>query len=220
VRVPFHTLPSQVLAAGAAQQVMAPQAGISDRLAVIADAFDEYRLVSLRYRVRIDGTTATNTVSMAFFPGVTTTPPSSILQVGDNPMLSLRLTDDDVIPPFKVVPRGLLAGEQPWYKCNKATVTADDSVPGQLIFFGTGTDTLIYEMDGVFEFRGEADTNNTPLNPALLQKRIDTLNKRVSIWYEVVEKQRDQMRKLLTYQRSDTPLLTGLQWPAPMKKPA
>jgi len=157
---------------------------------------------------------------MAFFPGVHTTVPSSITIMGDNPFTSLRDQNDTVLLPWTNVPRGILCGEQPWYKCQKAVVTADDSVPGQLLFLGTGTDNVLYEMDGIYEFRGEVDTADTPLNPAYLQARIDLLNKRVSNWHKALELERDAFRKLLTYARPDTPLLTGLQWPAPTKKPA
>jgi hypothetical protein len=167
-RVHFHELNSITLAAGAAQQALGPLAPLSDRLSAISDAFDEYRLVALKYRFRIDLTAIANAGSMAFYPGVLTTPPGSIFQIGANSTVSMRQSDDDVLLPWTVVPRALLAGEQPWYKSQKAVITADDSIPGQLCFIGTGTDVLLYEVDGVFEFRGEADTGNTPL-PRLLE---------------------------------------------------
>lgn len=214
VRLPFHALNNVTLAAGSFAQPMSPASALSDRLSAITDAFDEYRLVALKYRPRIDATTVANTIQMAFYPGVTTTAPSQT-QMGENPYVSMRQTDDDVVLPYTVVPRAVLAGEQPWYKSQKAVITADDSIPGQLFFFGVGTDVILYEVDGVFEFRGEADTANTPLNPKELPHRIDTLNKRVALWNRDIQKQRQTLLKLLNYTETSvvTPQIT--RWPPP-----
>jgi len=220
--VQFHGLNLITLAGAIGSQPLASNsAALSDRFSAIADAFDEFRVIALKYRMRGDTSTVTNASGMAYYPGVISgTQPNTLNVLGENPYVSLRFSDDDVVLPWVSVPRGVLAGEQPWYKSQKATITADDSIPGTLYFVGVGTDTLQYEVQFTVQFRGESDTANTPLNPESLQHRIDVLNKRVSLWHQSVEKQRDQLRKLLTYQRSDTPLLTGLQWPAPTKKPA
>jgi len=201
-----------VLAASTFAQPVAPVAALSDRLPVIADAFDEYRVVALKYRPRIDVSTGTSALSMAFYPGVTTTLPGSILQLGENPYFSMRQTTDDVVVPFVNVPRKVLAGEQSWYKSLKATLTADDSIPGQLIFWGTGTDTLMYEIDGVFEFRGEADPTMTPLYRLLQIKEFVETNLPAAYEREHRGKlaERQKLLELLHYSEQES--LT-FQWP-------
>jgi len=202
VRVPFHALDTVALVAGAISIPCSPNNSFSDRLAGIADGFDEYRLIQLKYRVRIDISTAANSLAMAFYPGVLTTPPASFAQLGENPYLSLRQTDDDVMLPYVVVPRGVLAGEQSWYKSQKAPITADDAIPGTLYFFGVGTDNVQCEVDGIFEFRGESDPTNTPLSVEMYNRLHAVLLKRVAIWQKLQIKSRDDLLKLLNYQES------------------
>jgi len=203
VRVPFHAVNSITLAGSTFNQVVGPYSGLSGRSSSIADTFDEYRLVKLRYRIRQDVTTASNQTAMAFYPGVTTNNVNSLATIGENPYVSMRVTDDDVILPYTHVPRAVLAGEQSWYKCQKATLTADDAVPGQLFFTGNAaTDVINYEVDGIFEFRGEADPTNTPLDPRHVPHKIDLLNRRVFLYNQLVTVQRDNLLKLLNYKET------------------
>jgi hypothetical protein len=218
VRVPFHALQLVTLSGTTFSQVVGPYSGLSDRLSSIADVYDEYRCVALKYRVRWNLTSVNTSAAMAYYPGVTTTTPTTIATIGENPLVSLRAPDDDVLLPYIRVPRGLLAGEQPWYKCQKGTLTADDSVPGQLIFTGNGaTDSDYFEVDGIFEFRGEADPANTPLDPKHLSKKIDLLNKRVVLYGQMVNSERDKLLRLLNYTEKSvaTPQIT--RWPPSAK---
>jgi len=208
----FHAINSVALTAGAASQVVGPYSGLTSRASSISDVFDEYRVTALKYRVRIDASTSANACSMAFYPGITSTLPNGIIQLGENEYVNMRQVDDDVIPPYTVVPRPVLAGEQPWYKCQKGTLTADDSVPGQLLFFGTSTDSILYEIDCVIQFRGEADPANTPLARQLELKA--SLERSIPLAYEREHcaklQQRQQLLTLLNY--TETESIT--KWPS------
>jgi len=212
VVVHFHAINSVTLTAGAASQVVGPYSGFSSRASSISDVFDEYRVTALKYRVRVDAGVSANATSMAFYPGITTTLPNTVLQLGENEYVSMRQVGDDVIPPYITVPRSVCAGEQSWYKCQKSTLTADDSVPGQLIFFGTSTDSILYELDAVIEFRGEADPANTPLARQLELKA--ALERSIPLAYEREHRsklqQRQQLLTLLNY--TETESIT--KWPS------
>jgi len=219
ITVDFHALNLITLAAAiAVQPLSSSSAALSDRFSAIADAFDEFRIIKCKYRMRGDTSTVTNAAGMAFYPGVISgTQPNTLTVLGENPYMSVRFSDDDVLLPWVNIPRGVLAGEQPWYKSQKATITADDSIPGQLQFVGVGTDTLQYEIQFTAQFRGESDTANTPLDPASLQHRIDTLNKRCALWQKSILQQRQTLLKLLNYTETSQVIPQITRWPGPSK---
>jgi hypothetical protein len=217
-KVPFHTINTVTCVANVFAQVVGPYSGLSDRLSSMADVFDEYRVAAMKYRLRYDNTTANATGSVAFYPGITTTPPNTLSMIGENPYVSARVPDDDTPTPYVRVPRGILAGEQPWYKCQKGTLTADDSVPGQLLFVSAvATDALVFEADGIVEFRGEADPGNTPLDPKHLTRKIDLLNRRVMIFNQCVTSERDKLLKLLNYTEKSVTIPQITRWPPSTK---
>jgi len=219
--VPFHVINATTLAGSIFQQPVAPVAALSARLSTIADTFDEYRFVSLRYRIRSDTTTSTAQAGMAFYPGVVSSQPNNFAALGENPTISLRSLNDDVVPRWVTVPRAVLAGEQPWYKSQKATITADDSIPGVLQFVGTTTDVIQWEADGVCEFRGESDVSNTPL-PRLLaigeqvEKLLPAARERDIEQRRVA---RDKLLAILSYVETEEVSVVGpAQWSAPSKQ--
>jgi hypothetical protein len=222
VRVPFHAFDAITTSGSIGSINVTPNATFSGRANSISDVFDEYRLVAFKYRLRNDQSTPSNAAAIAYYPGVTSTLPASLTVIGENPYISARYPDDDVQPPYIRVPRGVLAGEQPWYKCQKATLSSDDSLPGQILAVATGaSDQLAFEVDGIFEFRGEADPANTPLDPQCLPRKIALLNLRVALFNTLINKDRDSLLKLLNYKEQLTviPQLTlgstTVKWPQP-----
>jgi len=207
-RVPFHAIDPITLAAGSNSLPCSPNNSLSSRLAGIADDFDEYRLIKLRYRVRIDNTSSSSPAGAAFYPGVLTTAPTTIATLGENPYISVRFATDDVVLPYTVIPRGILAGEQSWYKAQKAPITADDAIPGTIYFVGTGSDVINLEVDGMFEFRGESDPVNTPAPVSVLVAKMERLAASLEVARrleaEAAQKERTRLLKLLSFTETST----------------
>ena len=167
VLFPFHSIIQQATAGNVATLGLnALNAGVSStRLQTACDVFDEYRVKRLRYCILNNLTDAGigNSTSMAFYPGVTTTPPTTILQMGENPTVAIRPNAWTVPTGWVEVPAGDLAGEQPWYKVGQAVALAD-STPGNIYIATTvAICSVLLEFDGVYEFRGEAAPANTPM---------------------------------------------------------
>jgi len=187
VKAPFHSVQSLSLGAGTGLVSIssAPfgNALSTTRIGILSDAFDEYRLTKLKYRLlgNASSVVAGGLFAMAWYPGVTTTPPSTPAQVGENPTCVVRPDNYTCFGTWLEVPPGDLAGEQPWYKVGQA-VSLSDSVPG--FVYGadaTGAAAVYYaEFDGEYEFRGEAAPANTPEAKALrLQRDIATAKEKL-----------------------------------------
>jgi len=63
-----------------------------------------------------------------------------------------------------------LAGPLPWYKTVVGGADSTEEAPGALCVAGTGTDTVIIEQRGVFQFKTSASTSNTPAAVALREQ--------------------------------------------------
>lgn len=190
----FHAAFVETATTGVFPTVSCNPATLSTRAGNIADNFDEYRLTRLRFRLFPQTTAVTNLAAYAYFPGVTTTVPALGVQVFDNPTVCV-LGHTTVGPSqWRSVPKDLLRGLQAWYKV-AATVSAVDSVPGQLLgaSIQASTDSIVIEVDGTFEFRGEVNPTNTPEIQELLD-RVREL--RVA---DEMKKQQHEAVKLLEY---------------------
>jgi hypothetical protein len=165
VSTPFHAILVLTATGNLLSVSGAPSTGaLCARLLTLSDPFDEYRYIRLRYRILPYTQATPGFQTIALYPGVTTTPPTSLATSGENPYVAYwgGQAVQDRPSEWVNVPRGILLGEQPWYKVAQ-TVSLADSVP--FFLYGsvfTSGDTATIEVDGVIQFRGEADIANTP----------------------------------------------------------
>lgn len=172
IQVPFSSLSAPTFSNGASQINVQPTAFLSSRLAAIADDYDEYRLVELRYRVRRQAT-LTSVGTAAFYPGVVDNPPTTFAANCENVLRSVTAATETVINPWVSVPRNILAGYHPWYKTVSGTPEAAEEVQGVLCMTdsaGASTGHLL-EVEGVCEFRAAAAPGTTPMDRALANRR-------------------------------------------------
>jgi len=159
--MPFHYLYQQALVAGVASATANPS-GLSPRALVEADTWMHFRLTQLQFRIHPSAAASGAAQLAGFVGGVQDTPPGTILAVAEllpSTVLGSRATSPSA---WVRVPKSELAGPIPWYKTITGTADATEEYPGQLIFVGTGTETITVETRGVFEFKGSVATANTP----------------------------------------------------------
>jgi hypothetical protein len=165
VAIPFRYVDS-VSATGSAN--VAPT--LTPRLLAIADDFDEYRFIKLRFRIR--RSLATGDFAVNYTPGITDNPPTTIVRVSEQ-LSSLLSSSQETIPsPWVNVSKQQLAGYHPWYKSVAgAGVGSDEEIQGALYYVNSGTFAGFIEMEGVCEFRAAANSATTPMERALSVRR-------------------------------------------------
>lgn len=167
-RVPFHTISDLATAAGVLA-ITANPAGLSPRALAEADAWSQFRIASLRFRLH---PAAAGSVAAGFAGGLQVTAPGTVTQVGEL-IPSCSLGAVQVVPTeWVVVGRTELSGPFPWYK-TIASAGIDDSeeAPGALYIASAAAITAFQlEIRGVFEFKVAVATANTPSEVALRAK--------------------------------------------------
>jgi len=169
----FHALISLTAVAGVfPAQSVAPT--IFNRGSSEQDIWDEFECTGLKYRVLPGASAPTQTLAVAFFPGVTTTVPTANGSVWDNPTTHTFMHGQTNLPGFTSVARSLLRGEQSRYKC-EGSATNPDQIPGQILGASASstTDQVYLEVFATFRFTGQANANNTPEAIALRQRLRD-----------------------------------------------
>lgn len=163
--LPFHVVTSFALVAGA-QNISVVPGALSPRAGVIADTWAHYRIRSLKFRLHPTAASANSTIA-GFCGGVQDTAPGTIPQIGEL-IPSCLLAGDTTVPTEWVkVPKADLAGPLPWYKSVLGGADATEEQPGTICFAGTGTETVLVEARGVYEFKTSVNTGNTPQELAL-----------------------------------------------------
>ncbi len=160
-RVPFHAIQTPALTSGAASLALNPANIV--RLATIADTFEEYRIVELMFRLRRIGTLTSVGFAAGFFPGISDTAPNTA-------NLVMESLDACIVDPVTTVPsdwvkvsRENLKGSMDWYKAIAGAATDWEERPGTIYFGGSGTESALIELRGVYEFKGTVDTSDTPV---------------------------------------------------------
>jgi len=159
IAVPFSTVKTGTTNATAN---VAPS--LSSRTLSAADNFELYRVTRLRYRQHVP-TGGTGQTVVAYYAGVTDTPPATNVA-------NMEATNHNFFsglngsPPSRWtnVPRGQLAGYQPWYKTIVGTPDPSVEIQGILNITGSTPATIQYvvEIEGVIEFKGPVDAASTP----------------------------------------------------------
>ncbi len=159
VKIPFRCLlnPTTAPGTGLATIGFSP-ATVNSRLATLADSFDLFRLVEMRFRLIPNSTGQ----AMCWSPGIADTPPASIAAINEV-LSSCQLPSVAVaMGNWVTVPKAELAGSLPWYKTVAGTPESWDEQPGQFYFAGNGSATCFAELEGVIEFKGAIDAASTP----------------------------------------------------------
>lgn len=176
-KVPFHKVHTNTLISGMFNITLQP-AVMNTRLGVVADAFEEYRLTSLRFRLHRSGA-AIGPQAACFYPGVVDTLPNTVTDVAEVVHSTVVSQSATVPSAWVMVPRAVLSGPFNWYKSLASSLDTSEEQQGVIAIAGTGTDSFLLEVSGTYEFRGSAATVNTPM--LLEATRLRQRNKLLSI---------------------------------------
>lgn len=162
VKIPFQSVVTGV--STATTYSVSPNSTLSARLAAIADDFDEYRFVKLRYRIHPSYLNATRqNASLAFYPGIVDTPPSTIQTNAESCITALLGLGSTHPSEFVSVPKNVLAGMHTWYKTVPGTPESAEEVQGLLAFTAIGSaEAYMLEFQGICEFKAPINAGSTP----------------------------------------------------------
>lgn len=168
---PFHGIVAVALTAGNYSQSLSPQgltnAGLS-RVVVEADNWAHFRVRSFRFRVHHGA--ITGDLAVGYVGGVQDTAPATKGTLME--LLSSVYHGSTYTEPSKWVKCSAseLAGPLPWYKSIPGTADSTEEAPGVFVASGTGTDTIVVELEGVLEFKTSVAPANTPAQLKLLEQ--------------------------------------------------
>ncbi len=178
IRVPFSLYSPSAMTSGSGALNLQPSN--FPRVLSIADSFDLFRLGELSYRIHppqmgVGASSTTHTVPhfMAFFPGITDTTPTPT-SISENIQRCISAPGMTVPTAWVHVPKEMLRGPLPWYKTVNGSTDPVNEYPGTIYYGSTGSESVLSEIQGVFEFKGPAPTGATPMmkkNVALLRER-------------------------------------------------
>lgn len=168
--IPFHTVLPNSLSAGAFGIILSPNATISPRALAEADAWAHFRILRFMMRLHPPTTTAHGTQVVGVVGGVQDLTPSTVSAVGELIPSAVLGASATVPTEWVHVSRLDLAGPFPWYKTIPGLADSTEESPGALVVAGTGTDSFVLEIRGVFEFKTAVSTGNTPMAVAAMQQ--------------------------------------------------
>lgn len=168
----FHLITSQAMSASTANIVMKPSSVGGTRFLSEADAWTLFRIKSCRFRILGDTThTVAGTVACCgVVEGVPATIPSTQAQISE--LLASTVhggTGQTMWSKWVQVPSAICAGEFPWYQTIIGALQLVESAPFTFCFAGTATGIILLELFWVAEFKGQANTANTPSQISLLR---------------------------------------------------
>jgi len=167
----FHCLKAGALVAGVYNLALNASGlgAISTRFLAIGDAFQLYRLKSLKFRLHCANVSANQ--AAGFVPGPPDTYPASLSQVMEL-RSSLYQDQTQTVPTeWCTVPVEDLRGQFPWYRTIDGTAPLNEEIPGTFYVFGTGTDNYAVEFKIAVELKEPISTANTPEQLAALRAR-------------------------------------------------
>jgi hypothetical protein len=158
---PFHTIYSANFTAGSQNFLLSPNAFVSSRGLIEADAWAHFRVKAFAFRLHpVNASTVLQ--AAGYVGGIEDTQPSSVVQIGEL-LPSTALADGTTVPTEWVRPsKAELAGPLPWYKTIPGTADPTEESPGIVCVAGGTTELFIIEMRGLFEFKTAVAVANTP----------------------------------------------------------
>lgn len=162
--VRFHALLTATLSGvtGNFTSILAPRNtnfGVDE----ICDQFDLYRLSRLRYRVFPMDPTNTVNQAAAWVPDIDVQTVTAA-QNAMNPFAAVQTPFCGVPSRWIKIPPASLKGMLDWYKCTADSGATEFEDQGLIIFAGGLSDTMVVEVDGVFDFKN-------PVNAAVMLER-------------------------------------------------
>jgi len=171
VRIPFAIINTTNSASGLKSIPVTPL--MTPRLTILADTFDEYRFVDLKFRILPIGSLNTDIETACFEPGVVDTPPGNNVQQSESLASVYMGGGESVRSPWCNVPKGVLSGYFPWYKTVAGTTDTAEEVQGNIFTFNSLADTtpVVLEIRGVCEFRAAINATSTPAERVQIARR-------------------------------------------------
>jgi len=170
--VAFHALVTATLSGvtGTATIGMSPNNSNLSGLNEIADQFDLYRFVRLKYRIHpMDPTDTTNQV-MSYYPDPDIQTQTTS-QAAESPLAAVITPFCGVPSRWMNVPASQLKGLLDWYKCTADGGATEFEIQGLIQLVGGLSDTIRVEVEGVIHFKN-------PVSSALMLER--TINRAVA----------------------------------------
>lgn len=186
--VPFHYINSSQFAGGILTFFLIPAA--FPRVLTEADAWCHFRVKKLSMRL-LPTSPSTVPQALGYVGGVEDTPPANFSQVSELIPSTVKGVGQTTPSSWVHVPKSDLAGPFPWYKTIQGTADPTEESPGAIIAVGTGTEAVIIEFKGKFEFKTSVATANTPMQ---LQLR-ECVRRERMLNAQIVE--RDRILKIL-----------------------
>jgi len=138
-------------------------ATLGNRIAAIADDFELYRVVSMRYRLIPSLPALTGPCAACYLPGVTDTSLTTLVAVGVIPNHTVLGPSQTVPSAWVKLPKQALASYSTWYKTIAGTPDPSVEVQGNVyIVSGLTTAGITLELEGIIQFRAPADPGSTP----------------------------------------------------------
>ncbi len=167
----FHTILDVTSTTNASQVNVSPNATISPRALVEADAWAHYRVRRFAFRILpfrefpVASDPGGVEVAVGYVGGVQDSPPNTsanIMELLPSQFMSYHQTVPNA---WTNVPAKDLAGPFPWYKTIPGTADATEEAPGQLCISLTAATSATYhvELMGEFQFKTSVSSGNTPL---------------------------------------------------------
>jgi len=162
--VPFHTFVSTALSGGGLLSFsLAPNATVSPRSLIEADAWAHFRVKAFAFRLHPSASAVTGIQQGGYVGGVQDTTPATSAAIGEL-LPSVVLVPKQSVPTEWVRPsKSELSGPLPWYKTIPGAADPTEESPGSVCFVGGLTDVINIEMRGSFEFKTAVATANTPM---------------------------------------------------------
>jgi len=163
--VKFHRLATTTLSGvtGTSTSSVSPDAGFFQGLNEVADSFDLFRFVKLRYRIHpMDPTDTTNQV-MFYVPDVDVQT-VTVAQAADSTISAVITPFCGVPSRWITVPRSQLKGMLDWYKCKADAGAAEFESQGLIYLVGGASEVINFELEGTCAFKN-------PVSSSLLMKR-------------------------------------------------
>jgi hypothetical protein len=166
--VPFRSVAGM---GGASTTAATPlQPSTFSRVGAIADAYDLFRVTKLRFRILPNAAVA----SLGWYPGINDTAPANTANFGENVYATIISASATAPSPWVDVPPAALRGMFAWYKSVPGTLDPSEETQGNIYNLSTAAaGTHLYEVEGIFEFKGPVNTGATPMLRASLSRQAE-----------------------------------------------
>ncbi len=159
-RVPFHYTFNTAFTAGTYNFSLSPAS--FPRILAEADAWALFRVPKFSFRM-LPTSPVTVAQACGFLGAVQDNNPVTFATLTEILPCAIKGVGQTTPTQWVHVTKRELAGPFPWYKTIAGTPDGSEEQPGFVFAVGTGTEAVIIETRGIFEFKIAVATANTPL---------------------------------------------------------